>query len=232
MKVEITKELLESQLAEGLSLEAIGKRVGRSPSTVSHHLKKHGLAPVNAGKHANRGPLDRELLVELTDRGLSLREIGAKVDRSPSTVRYWLGKFGLRTRSMGIRRPELKDAKLKGMKYVTSSCLHHGETRFVLEGRGYYRCMRCRQERVSEWRRRSKRKLVQASGGACARCGCDECQAALQFHHLVPADMEFGISRGGVTRAFAELKEESEKCVLLCANCHAEIEAGVAVLDN
>jgi transposase len=232
MKVEITKELLQEYLADGLSLEAIGERLGRNPSTISYHLKKHGLAPVNAGKHASRGPLERQVLSGLIDEGLSLREIGELVDRSPSTVRYWIGKFGLETRSMGLRHPELKEAKAKGEKHATSTCRHHGRTTFVMEGRGYYRCMKCRRERVSEWRRRSKRKLVQASGGACVRCGYDECHAALQFHHLIPADKEFAISRGGITRAFAELQSEAEKCVLLCANCHAEIEAGMAALEN
>ena len=37
------KELLEQCLAEGMSLEAIGKRVGKHESTVSYWLKKHGL---------------------------------------------------------------------------------------------------------------------------------------------------------------------------------------------
>jgi len=36
------KELLEERLAEGMSLEAIGKRVGKHESTVSYWLKKHG----------------------------------------------------------------------------------------------------------------------------------------------------------------------------------------------
>ena len=36
------------------------------------------------------------------------------------------------------------------------------------------------------------------------------------------------ISRQGVTRSYAELREEAKKCALLCANCHAEVEAGLA----
>ena len=34
------QEFLESCLADGLSLEAIGKRVGKHPSTVSYWLKR------------------------------------------------------------------------------------------------------------------------------------------------------------------------------------------------
>jgi hypothetical protein len=33
-----------------------------------------------------------------------------------------------------------------------------------------------------------------------------------------------------MTRSLAILREEARKCVLLCANCHAEVEAGFAFL--
>ena len=81
------KEFLEQCLAERLSLEQIGARVGRSPSTVSYHLKKHDLTPTNQGKHANRGGIPRDTLKELVSEGLSLRQIADRVDRSYPTVR-------------------------------------------------------------------------------------------------------------------------------------------------
>jgi hypothetical protein len=34
----------------------------------------------------------------------------------------------------------------------------------------------------------------------------------------------------GITRAIAKLREEAAKCVLLCATCHAEVEAGFVSL--
>lgn len=46
------KEFLEECLAEGMSLEAIGKKAGKHESTVSHWLKKYGLEAVRAEKHA------------------------------------------------------------------------------------------------------------------------------------------------------------------------------------
>jgi transposase len=51
----VDKELLEECLGEGLSLEAIGKRVGKHESTVSYWLKKHGLQASKAEIHAARG---------------------------------------------------------------------------------------------------------------------------------------------------------------------------------
>lgn len=228
----MTKEELQRYLVEGLSLAQIGERVGRSPSTVSYHLKKHGLKPVNQGRHANRGRVSEDALREMAARGWTLRQIAASLDRSPSTIRYWARKFGIQTQRMGLRRPELERGRRAGIKRVESTCLRHGRAIFVLEARGSYRCSKCRTENVSEWRRRAKRKLIAASGGRCALCGYDECPAALQFHHLEPANKSFNISRGGVTRSYAELRAEAAKCVLLCGNCHAEVEGGYHSLRN
>jgi DNA-binding CsgD family transcriptional regulator len=136
------KELLARYLAEGLSLEQIGKRVGCNPSTISYHLKKRDLTPVNQGRHANRGAISRAALAVLVEEGLSLRQMAAQLDRSPSTIRYWIGRYGLKTAGMGLRKPELREAKEKGVRYIESHCQHHGLTKFILENRGYYRCMR------------------------------------------------------------------------------------------
>jgi 5-methylcytosine-specific restriction endonuclease McrA len=91
--------------------------------------------------------------------------------------------------------------------------------------------VRCRAEDVVNWRRRMKARLIEEAGGQCELCGYRRYQGALQFHHLDPSQKDFTISRGGVTRAFQELRSEAQKCVLLCSNCHAEVEAGVASID-
>jgi hypothetical protein len=61
-------------------------------------------------------------------------------------------------------------------------------------------------------------------------CGYDRCSAALTFHHVDPSTKKFGIAAGGLARALSKLREEAAKCVLLCANCHAEVEAGISSL--
>jgi 5-methylcytosine-specific restriction endonuclease McrA len=117
-------------------------------------------------------------------------------------------------------------------KFTTRVCRTHGTTEFVLEGRGYYRCKRCRQQRVLEWRRRARLLLIAEAGGACLICGYDRCVGALHFHHLDPETKEFGISRRGFTRSIEKMREEAAKCVLLCSNCHAEVEAGIGTLPD
>jgi len=47
---------------------------------------------------------------------------------------------------------------------------------------------------------------------------------------LDPKLKRLGLSRAGVTLAIATLRDEATKCVLLCSNCHAELEGGVIEL--
>jgi len=51
-----------------------------------------------------------------------------------------------------------------------------------------------------------------------------------QFHHRDPAKKRFTVSRGGNTASLDSMRGEAQKCVLLCANCHAEVEAGLVLL--
>jgi 5-methylcytosine-specific restriction endonuclease McrA len=114
---------------------------------------------------------------------------------------------------------------------VLRRCRAHGVTAFVLEGRGYYRCKACRKQRVIEWRRRAKLRLVAEAGGRCVLCGYDRYIGALHFHHLDPSEKSFGLSVRGITRSIDRLRTEAEKCVLLCSNCHAEVEWGIVELQ-
>jgi len=71
-----------------------------------------------------------------------------------------------------------------------------------------------------------KRRLVEFHGGACQECGYKKYLGALQFHHKDPAKKKFGLGEW-LCHNFEILKEEFKKCNLLCANCHAEEEAGI-----
>ncbi|UJA21908.1 hypothetical protein HJD18_08510 [Thermoleophilia bacterium SCSIO 60948] len=105
----------------------------------------------------------------------------------------------------------------------------HGATSFLVLGSGRSSCAKCNVEAVSRLRRSTKQRLVEIAGGCCCVCGYDKNPAALQFHHVDPAQKEFGIGSGN-TLAFDRVAKEAAKCVLVCANCHAEIEAGAEIL--
>jgi hypothetical protein len=50
------------------------------------------------------------------------------------------------------------------------------------------------------------------------------------FHHLDPSATEFSVSRRGA-HSIGRLRAEVRKCILLCSNCHAEVEAGMVELS-
>ena len=77
---------------------------------------------------------------------------------------------------------------------------------------------------------RVKEVLVEEAGGACHLCGYDRNVGALHFHHVDPDAKAFGPAQHGEARSIARSRAEAAKCVLLCANCHAEVEAGIAQL--
>lgn len=78
-------------------------------------------------------------------------------------------------------------------------------------------------EKVIQWRRAAKIRLVELRGGKCEICGYCKCLRALQFHHKNPEEKKFALSQAN-TKRFSLMLVEAEKCILLCANCHAEIE--------
>ena len=63
-------------------------------------------------------------------------------------------------------------------------------------------------------------------------CEYDKCIDALDFHHIDASKKSFGLSARGVTRAWDKVKAEADKCVLVCANCHRELHAGVLQLPS
>ena len=80
-------------------------------------------------------------------------------------------------------------------------------------------------------RRKVKATLVAEAGGRCLICGYSASMRALHFHHVDPMDKRLEINAKGVAVSLEALRSEAEKCVLLCANCHAEVEAGLVGLE-
>jgi 5-methylcytosine-specific restriction endonuclease McrA len=210
-----------------MSLKAIGDESGLHLTTVAYWCRKHGICAANSERFAPKGRLKREQLEALVNDGLSLREIAEQLDRSVSTIVKWMARYGLKTHR--ARLWELPDGERP--EFIMRECATHGLTKYARTGTGgHYRCLQCRAERVVRRRRRIKEILVHEAGGACQLCGYNRWLGALQFHHLNPSEKEFHIARRGIARSLERVRAEARKCVLLCANCHAEVEGGAATL--
>jgi hypothetical protein len=79
---------------------------------------------------------------------------------------------------------------------------------------------------VTRRHQKLRRILVEEAGGRCVVCGYDRCAFNLHFHHVYPAEKAFEMSTAA-GKALDTYREEAKKCVLVCANCHGEIETGV-----
>jgi len=80
---------------------------------------------------------------------------------------------------------------------------------------------------VAKRRRKIKQLAILYKGGRCQVCGYSKYQGALDLHHIGRDKKDFGIADRGHSRSWVRVKTELKKCVLVCANCHREVEAGV-----
>ena len=158
---------------------------------------------------------------------ISIRDTATVLDRSPATVRYWLDRYGL-SGPATTRAQAAIVASAAAEPEPVLPCPVHGPTRHVPRPDGTYRCTACRSAQVARRRREVKRRLVEEAGGRCALCGYERCVGALHFHHVDPTSKCFGLSSRGFARSIDAARREAAKCVLLCANCHAEVENGVS----
>jgi len=85
---------------------------------------------------------------------------------------------------------------------------------------------------VAKRRKRIKEMVVQYKGGQCEICGYKKCFDVLELHHQDPSTKEFGLGMGGLTRSWSRVKAEADKCIMLCANCHREVHAGIVQLPR
>jgi 5-methylcytosine-specific restriction endonuclease McrA len=82
---------------------------------------------------------------------------------------------------------------------------------------------------VKSIRIRNKLRAVALLGSKCSICGYDKTYRALEFHHINPKEKSFAVS-ANLNKAWKLIETELDKCVLLCANCHREVEAGITKL--
>ena len=164
---------------------------------------------------------------------MSIAEIARAVDRSRATVRYWLAHYGFKTYAQQGRLQ-------RAVHPCSQSCR---------EGDGYEGLSPARRHGVLARGSRllplqevshgpsqpaqaqdQARYSLQRPGDAARSAATTVASRALHFHHVDPSSKRFHLSMQGATRSLASARAEMAKCVLLCANCHAEVESGLLTL--
>jgi len=87
-------------------------------------------------------------------------------------------------------------------------------------------CIECQQNKNRERVRDLKRLCVLYKGSKCVLCGYHRCIEALEFHHRNPNEKDFQVSKVRYKSFDENIKNELDKCDLVCANCHREIHYG------
>ena len=129
---------------------------------------------------------------------MSIKDICLTLNMKKGTVGYYIKKLGLN----GINK------KIDPIKKWT-------KTKTIEEKK------KRKSQNVVNWKREKKKLLVEYKGGKCEKCGYDKCMGALEFHHLDPKQKDFHLSKTSLS--FNKMKEEVDKCILVCSNCHKEI---------
>jgi hypothetical protein len=79
-------------------------------------------------------------------------------------------------------------------------------------------------------RQKKMKELLEIYGSKCSVCGYDKCTRALHFHHLDKKTKKIELNvRNILSFKWSEILDEANKCQLVCANCHAEIEDKINV---
>ena len=81
-------------------------------------------------------------------------------------------------------------------------------------------------QNIKNFRQRLKERAVYVLGEKCQCCGYNKCITALEFHHVNPQEKDFSFG-DNTNRSWESTKKEIQKCILVCANCHREIHAGI-----
>lgn len=175
----------------------------------------------------------KEEIITLRIKGKSFNEIERILDCSKSTISYHCNKMGIggkKFERMSVERQfdvnefykthTLKETAEHFNISMTSVVRYTNNkdiklTDLQLKDRNY--------KRVKHHRQKIKEKCIEYKGGECIKCGYKKCKRALEFHHLDRTKKDFTVASYSVL-SFEKLKPELDKCILVCSNCHREME--------
>lgn len=168
--------------------------------------------------------MDRIELQVLTEKGMSLRQISKETGKGPTTIRYWLKKYDLKTkRGRRGKHPKDFETPRRCKCGETDPAKFYGNKKTV--------CAKCHNIYTLEKGRENRKKSVEYLGGECTCCGWNKFISGFDIHHLNPEEKDVAFSS---MRAWCweRTKKELDKCVLLCKCCHAGVHNGEIELND
>ena len=113
-----------------------------------------------------------------------------------------------------------------GLQTSCKTCRKEIDRESYLKSETRQNSIKTRRSDITKYNCKLVRRIKQAVG--CAKCPERE-PVALDFHHLDPAEKDLNIS-SMTAYCTATLKAEIRKCVILCANCHRKVHAGILLV--
>lgn len=162
--------------------------------------------------------MEKEELIKLIEQGLTQSEIAKELEKSTTTVVYWLEKYGLFTKNS------------QGPRVIKHNCYTCGEIDpLKFYGKDKKICSSCSSKRVADASREKRKYALEKLGNKCQSCGFDKYKCSLDIHHLDPSikDENFRGMRGW---SIERIDKEIQSCLLLCKNCHSAHHAGLLEL--
>lgn len=157
-------------------------------------------------------------LKEQIENGISTRGIAKMSGKSQTTVRYWLKKYDIKNEKKEFFETNFKICHSCKEKKLKSEFYSRSDRR---EGCQPY-CKKCSNKFFIE--RWIERKIwaIEYKGGKCVDCEASYPSfpyVIFDFHHLDPSKKDMNWSKIRLT-SIQKMKDELDKCVLLCSNCH------------
>ena len=174
--------------------------------------------------------MDKDNIKNLIDKGYSLNKISKELNKSLTTIRYWFKKHGLKYNHVQFKYLEKKEI---GIERNCPKCEQSLPSTDFYKRRGVdyssTYCKLCTTEQTLSRMQRLKKQMVEYKGGSCVICGYNNYMGALEFHHLNPKEKDFNLAHMKKYTFDEKIKNELDKCVLVCSNCHREVHANIVV---
>ena len=225
---------------KNFTINQIVKKLKCSRGTVSYHINNEGLGGrINkgGGKFLVVTKRMENKVVKLRKQRMTFKEIQKEVPLSKDKISIICKKHNLpqatRSKHIFITKEIIKTInivynKLKSIRKAAKELnLNRATVRKYVKNIINRKTVKDEDKKkknveyVNIARRKRKIDLIELKGGKCEVCGYNKSVAALHFHHLSPENKNFTI--GGRNYSWEIMKEEVNKCALLCSNCHCEV---------